>query len=130
MQNKSMKLVLLGVAAYAIFASSYIYMNKDNPEMMDWDDRETFNREYIATLALSNEFTREQIIDKLGAPDINEAKQISNSEVQVMFYRTQHMHSDSKTTKDECTPLLFKNGKLVAWGEGAYEQYQALELNL
>ena len=128
--NKRSKLLLLGFGAYAVFASSYIYLNKDNPEMMDWEDREAFNREYIATLSLDKNLTREQIIEFLGAPDINEAKQINQAEVQVMFYRTQHMKSDSKTTKDECTPLLFKNGKLIAWGEGAYEQYQALEFNL
>ena len=41
-----------------------------------------------------------------------------------MFFRTQHVRADGLTTQDECTPLLFENDKLIAWGEGAYLSYQ------
>ena len=44
--------------------------------------------------------------------------------IQVMFYRTQHVRADGLTTQDECTPLLFENEKLIAWGDGAYSSYQ------
>jgi len=27
---------------------------------------------------------------------------------------------DGITTKDECTPLVFRNGNLVGWGDSAY----------
>ena len=130
MNNKPIKLVALGVGAYALFASTVLYVYKDDPEMMDWDDRETFNRGYIAKIDIDNELTRNAIIEKLGAPDISEAKQIGEDNIQILFYRTQHMAADGKTTKDECTPLLFKNGTLIAYGETAYSEYQAVAINL
>lgn len=45
-----------------------------------------------------------------------------NKEVIVLFYRTQHTHSDGKTTKDECTPIVISNNALVGWGETAYSK--------
>ena len=41
--------------------------------------------------------------------------------VQVLFYRTHHQKSDGKTTKDECTPLVFKQNRLTGWGDKAYQ---------
>ncbi|MBM7070997.1 DUF3192 domain-containing protein [Shewanella sp. 202IG2-18] len=35
-----------------------------------------------------------------------------------------------KPSKDECTPLLFINDKLVAWGEDTYQQYLDSEVTL
>ena len=42
-------------------------------------------------------------------------------EVQVLFYRTNHKHSDSGTTRDETTPLVFRNDQLAGWGTRVYE---------
>ncbi|WYI90788.1 DUF3192 domain-containing protein [Shewanella chilikensis] len=67
--------------------------------------------------------TLEQTIETLGRADFSEAIQTHGQSLQVLFYRTQHVKSDGKTTKDECTPLLFKDGRLQAWGEDTYQQY-------
>ena len=68
--------------------------------------------------------TREEVLALLGSPDITEAKRQGATAIQVMFFRTQHVRADGLTTQDECTPLLFENDKLIAWGEGAYSSYQ------
>jgi hypothetical protein len=39
----------------------------------------------------------------------------------VLFYRTHRRDGDGVTTKDECTPLVFKNGLLIGWGDAAYQ---------
>lgn len=67
--------------------------------------------------------SRQQIIDLMGSPDISEAKRVGDKNVQIMFYRTQHMESDGLTTMNECTPLLFEDDTLIAWGDGTYQQY-------
>ena len=92
---------------------------------MKWEDREAYNRQYIAKLKLDN-FTFEQALENLGSPDITEAKKVGDVNYQVMFYRTQHMKSDGITTQEECTPLLFSNGLLTAIGNVAYEQFKSL----
>lgn len=127
MDKTAVKFIGFGSLAYAIFAFGVINFAVDNPEDMRWDDREAYNAKYINKLSLDDEITTKQIIKSLGSPDITEAKVASGHNYQVMFYRTQHKQSDGMTTKDECTPFLFKDGVLFAWGEGAYEQYTNIE---
>ncbi|MCP4272972.1 MAG: DUF3192 domain-containing protein [Gammaproteobacteria bacterium] len=129
MNKKVVKYIILGVGAYAIFATSVIYYYKNNPEKLPWDDREEINREYISSLTLDDKVNTDMIITKLGGPDISEAKQTAEDNLQVLFYRTRHIKSDGITTIDECTPLLFKNNQLIAWGENAYQQYKHTRLS-
>lgn len=35
----------------------------------------------------------------------------------VLFFRTQHRHSDGETSRDETTPLVFRNDTLIGWGD-------------
>lgn len=121
MNSKVFKLIILGIVAYASFAYLLISFYPDKPENMDWQDREEYNKVQITKLKLGS--TREEVLALLGSPDITEAKMQGSREVQVMFYRTQHVRADGLTTQDECTPLLFENEQLVAWGEGAYQSY-------
>lgn len=63
-----------------------------------------------------------EVISLMGNPDFTEFLIKDEQQIQVLFYRTQHQRSDSKTTKDECTPLVFINGQLHSWGDKAYQQ--------
>jgi len=130
MNKKVVKYIILGVGAYAIFATTVLYYYENNPGELPWDDREVVNRKFISSLILGDNLNQQTIITKLGTPDISEAKQTAGDNVQVLFYRTQHIKSDGITTQDECTPLLFKNNKLIAWGENAYQQYKDAKLAL
>lgn len=121
MNGKVLKLILLGAVAYALFVFLVMSFYPDKPENMDWQDREEYNKVQITKLSLGA--TREEVLALLGSPDITEAKMESGTTIQVMFYRTQHVRADGLTTQDECTPLLFENERLIAWGEGAYQSY-------
>ena len=111
-------MIVGGFALYAIFVYSVVSFFPDRPEDMDWQDREQYNKVQIANLSLGT--SKEEILALLGSPDITEAKQTREGMMQVMFYRTQHMKSDGITTQNECTPLLFEDDILVAWGDGVY----------
>ena len=130
MNTKVIKRVLLGIGAYALFVTFVLLYYKDNPEAMPWDDREVYNRKYIASLSLEKPTNKSAVIEKLGSPDISEAKKITSGNVQVLFYRTQHVKSDGHTTADECTAMLFKNNQLVAWGKNAYQQYSEQQVSI
>lgn len=123
MDRKVFKYVGVGFGIYALFALSVLFFYEDDPDQMSWEERQAFNKRFIANLSELQDKSKTFIIDKLGSPDITEAKKRNSDTYQVMFYRTQHKKSDGITTKEECTPILFKNGQLIAWGESAYNQF-------
>lgn len=126
MDKKVLKFVLGGFAIYGIFAASVLTFYEDDPDQMNWEDRQAYNKRYINQLSIENNVDTKTVIAALGSPDITEAKRLDTVNYQVMFYRTQHEKSDGMTTKDECTALLFKDGVLISWGESAYNKYSEL----
>ncbi len=120
--NKIVKRVSVGFAVYISFAAAVVLYYPDKPDNMNWEDREQYNSLQISKLKLG--ISHQDIIELLGSPDISEAKLVDSEKVQVMFYRTQRKTPDGITTQDECTPLLFRNDVLIAFGENAYTQFK------
>ncbi|MBO2663253.1 DUF3192 domain-containing protein [Shewanella algae] len=107
--------------AYLAFVAVVILFYEPKPEDMSWEDRQAYNQSMVSELQLGQ--TLAEVTQTLGKADFSEAKQTHSHSLQVLFYRTHHSKSDGKTTKDECTPLLFEDGQLLAWGEDTYQQY-------
>jgi hypothetical protein len=84
------------------------------------EDKETINRRHLAQLQPMMSY--HDVKNLMGVADFNESYQKNGEQIQVLFYRTNRLHKDGLTTKDECTPLIFKNNQLVSWGENAYKQ--------
>lgn len=84
-----------------------------------WETKQNVNRANLAKLALG--MSRDQVSILMGTADFNEAYVQQDKEVHVLFYRTQRNSGDGKTTKDECTPVVMSNNKLVGWGSMAYQ---------
>ena len=114
MNKKVLSLIGIALCAYGIIVLLVINFYDDNPANMKWEDREEFNRQFIAKLDIG-QFTFPQALTTLGNPDITEAKQVNDTYYQVLFYRTQHMKSDGFTTQDECSYLLFIDGVLTEY---------------
>ncbi|MEW6992892.1 DUF3192 domain-containing protein [Colwelliaceae bacterium MEBiC 14330] len=131
MNKKVIGRILLALTVYAIFVALVVTFYDDSPDKMKWDDREAYNRQYIAKIKLQ-EFTFEQALTELGSPDITEARTVDELYYQVMFYRTQHVKSDGITTQDECTFLLFVNGVLkeIGLGDNYPEQWGIINNHL
>lgn len=117
MNKKVITRIIIALAAYGIFVLLVLFFYDDSPDKMMWEDREAYNRQFIAKLQIE-QFTFEQALKELGSPDITEARKVADDSFQVMFYRTQHVKSDGITTQDECTFLLFVNGVLKEIGLG------------
>ncbi|HET8815851.1 MAG TPA: DUF3192 domain-containing protein [Pseudidiomarina sp.] len=120
---KMLKIVIIGFGIYFAAIAATVFFFEADPESLSWQERETFNLKQIGRLDLGT--AKGDVIRLLGSPDFSEAKATSDSEVLVLFYRTHHVKSDGITTRDECTPLLFKDDLLIAWGADAYSEYQS-----
>lgn len=94
--------------------------DNDHSSMSNSHDRAQKNREQIATLFPQMSYG--DITNRMGVADFNENYTKDGESIHVLFYRTHRVHKDDLTTKDECTPLIFKNGALVSWGESALAQ--------
>ena len=90
----------------------------DKHSSINFDAREFENRKKIASIALSAPYS--MVIEQLGVADFSEAYQISDKKIKVVYYKTQRVHKDGLTTKDECTYLHFENGVLIETGDGGH----------
>lgn len=97
----------------------------DRDDDDSWRKQEEANKKLINLLELGQ--TESAVTEKMGQPDISEAFSRSGESYKVFYYRTQQVHSDSRTTKNETTPLVFSNGVLVGWGESALDQTKPAE---
>ncbi|MDF0534524.1 DUF3192 domain-containing protein [Shewanella sp. A32] len=107
--------------AYMAFVAVIVLVYEPNPDDMSWEDRQAYNQEKLTEIKLGQ--SGEEIITMMGRPDFSEAKLSQGQALNILFYRTHQTKPDGATTKDECTPLLFRNDRLIAWGEDTYQQY-------
>ncbi|TXS90227.1 DUF3192 domain-containing protein [Parahaliea maris] len=84
----------------------------------DWQEEQRSNRETISGLQIG--MSQEEVRQRLGTPADSEALSRDGEEIRVLFYRTHWRKSDGETTRDETTPLVFRGGELVGWGESVY----------
>ncbi len=123
MVKKVLRYVILGIGIYALIAGLVITFYKDDPGAMIWQDREAYNKRFIAKLSADEPRQIEEVLDVLGTPDLTFVKKRGDDLYQIVYYRTQHVKSDGITTQDECTGLLFKNKLLILWGPSAETAY-------
>lgn len=67
--------------------------------------------------ALSDSATVAYVRETMGTPDFANRTTVDGVRYDVLYYRTHRVEADGNTTKDECTPLVFKDGVLVGTGE-------------
>jgi hypothetical protein len=117
---KKSLLVLLIALPLATTLSGCVISVKDGDVqhslMGDSEDRAYENRKKIAKIQLSSSFA--DMEDKLGVADFSQTYTYNEQTIRVLFYRTQRLHKDGLTTKDECTYLEFIDGELSQTGNG------------
>jgi hypothetical protein len=74
------------------------------------------NNENIVNLKVS--MTQEEVVKVMGTPAVSESYEaVGGERVNILYYRTEDKPVAATTIKDECTPIVFINGKLAGWGE-------------
>ena len=84
-----------------------------------WEQQQKRNDRYIDNVQIGT--SKNAIQADLGDADFQDSFQRDGETFEVLYYRTQHRHSDGKTTRDETTPLVFVDGALVGYGPTAVE---------
>ena len=107
------------VGLLTLTTTGCIYVNGKQVEFDDWQDKQRANREEIAALVIGT--SRDEVVRQLGTPNDSEAFELDGDDVRILFYRTHRKHSDGETSRDETTPLVFRNDRLVGWGSAVYE---------
>lgn len=97
--------------------------NKDGNKwrsQSDWEQLEQRNRESISELQPGQSVAAVQ--EQMGPADFHEMLRIGDQDFRILYYRTQRVKSDGITSKDECTPLVFRDGLLHGWGQTQLNQ--------
>ena len=124
-----MKTAITGLTALSLLMLSGCVLKIGDTDSWDGDSKyhsarkqEVVNREYISTLPLGA--SSSQVVSQLGAPDFTEVFTGEAGEYRILRFRTHRTTSDGDTTRDETTPLVFLDGKLVGVGEQAAVRLQ------
>lgn len=126
MKFKNRPMLMTMAVAGALFSSGCVFhvSTGDHDEDGYYHDsverRDAQQREKIARLNLGVDAL--EVVDQLGAPDFSDQLQTGQGVVRVLRYRTQRVHADGETTRDETTALVFRDGKLVGTGALALEK--------
>ena len=64
--------------------------------------------------------TKAEVLKIMGEPERNE----TFNQPDVWFYYFETNWLDGFITEDECFPLLFKDGKLIGWGNAFYTRHR------
>ena len=111
---------------YIALTLAALYWYPDDVDQMNWADREVFNAKIINQYHINSAISQQQVLDRLGSPDITNALKHNNHIYQLLYYRTNRKTPDGITTADECTALLFKDRILIGIGDEAVTDYQTL----
>lgn len=115
---------LMLIASLAVLGGCVIAVNTDDREGKDsWHSVQRDNIRQIEQLALGQ--PEEVVRARFGKPDFQESFLREGQEFVALYYRTRHVDSDGVTSRDETTPLVFVNEKLVGWGDSALENATA-----
>lgn len=117
--NKLLLALVVTAPLTMALSGCVIKINDDGIEhgyVKDNDDRAYKNRKKIAKVILGTSFM--DIQEKLGVADFSETYKEEGKTIRVLYYRTQKLHKDGVTTKDECTYLYFVDGELIKTGMG------------
>ena len=109
-------LMATGLSGCVIVAADHDEFDREF-STSDWEDLERDNRNRISKLNIGEGY--EAVMGKMGQASFTEAFQHDGATYQVLYYRTHRTHPDGDTSKDETTPLVFKDGVLVGWGMDA-----------
>lgn len=115
MNNKVLKGIVAGMAALSLSACVVVIDGKGDDVSGGWQSEERENRREIARLDLG--VSPSSVLRSMGTPEFDESLSEDGSNYRVLYYRTQRVSGDGVTTKNECTPLVFKDGQLMGWGE-------------
>lgn len=108
----------------AVFCSGCpFYFNKEsmtlawNPQYQPLTSEIEDSRNIYNLKKLQKGMTREDVYTIMGMPDLYDMYEtVDRDYLAVFYYYTYTRVDDGAAAKNECTPVVIRNGKLVGWG--------------
>jgi outer membrane protein assembly factor BamE (lipoprotein component of BamABCDE complex) len=101
-----------------------IYFSACTTPQMDMDR----NKRGLMTLVMG--MSKAEVLTVMGEPTLYESYQnLNGKQVDILFYYTQRKIADYNRTKDECTPVVVENGKLIGFGDEFYETKKRIDVH-
>ncbi|MEE4297171.1 MAG: DUF3192 domain-containing protein [Wenzhouxiangella sp.] len=116
--NKILPFIALALAIPVLSGCVVAVGDVKSDREAGWQEMERDNRSAISQLEPG--MAIENVRSRLGTPEFSESMEFDGNAYRVLFYRTQRREADGMTTRDETTPLIFRDGLLVEWGEAAW----------
>lgn len=125
MEEKRVKAMgLVAAVAMMVGSAGCVFVVGDdefvNDARNDAFEQQKYNRVAVPKIALGT--TIDAVRDDLGEPHFAEAFSGDDGEYRVLFYRTHRVDADGDTTRDETTPVVFRDGAVVGIGEDFYKR--------
>lgn len=110
--------VIIFVVVASVVSGWVLHLN--GYDFVDHDDIEQIERRARTTIAaLQPGAVPDDVLGPLGAPDFTDLFTVDGQTWQVLRYRTHRAHADGETTRDETTPVIFRDGRLIGVGDDA-----------
>ncbi|ABW67857.1 DUF3192 domain-containing protein [Desulfosudis oleivorans] len=69
-------------------------------------------------ITLKPGMAQDDVTAVMGVPVLSELYEAADGKmVSILYYRTEEKKTTVLSAKEECTPVVFINGKLVGWGD-------------
>lgn len=117
MRNWANKTTMAILWSVLLLQGCVIAVNTDEERWSDWRKEQNRNEARIRGLEMGVGLAA--VEEELGNPDFVDTFMRDGVNYRVLYYRTRKVHGDGRTTRDETTPVVFADGKLVGWGESA-----------
>ncbi|WMS85960.1 DUF3192 domain-containing protein [Pleionea litopenaei] len=86
-----------------------------------WEIKQQENVALLSQLSIGSSIN--DVTEIMGGADDTEGFEKDGKTYIVLYYRTRRVHEDGQTTRDETTPVVFEDGKLIGWGEQLLAKY-------
>ncbi len=116
---KATRLAAILLSSTALSGCVVAIGNDGFQEDEQWEQAQRRNDRYIDGVQLGTSINA--VRADLGEAEFQDSFQRDGEVFDVLYYRTHHRHSDGKTTRDETTPMVFVDGRLVGYGPTAIE---------
>lgn len=120
---KQTALVCVMIMTAVICSGCPFYFNKEsmtlawNPQYQPftWEIEDTRNLHNLKKLQAG--MSREDVYTIMGMPDLYDMHEtVDRDYLAVFYYYTHTKVDDGAASKNECTPVVIRDGKLVGWG--------------
>ena len=116
---KAARLAAILLSSTALSGCVVAIGNDGFQEDEQWEQAQRRNDRYIDGVQLGTSINA--VRAAMGEAEFQDSFQRDGEVFDVLYYRTHHRHSDGKTTRDETTPMVFVDGRLVGYGPTAIE---------